>query len=166
MRAPAPVALMAAIFWFSAQSNLDTGLGMWDVILRKLAHAVIYGALGALWYWTLRPTTRNALPAAAVISALYAVSDEYHQSFVDGRGGTGLDVGIDLAGIGIASLLLRYDHRVRSAIERDGGRTEQPVAVPGDRRPADGPRRRPPGAPGPLRGRGDGLREERGSAPD
>ena len=45
-RAPAPVALMAAIFWLSAQSDLDTGLGTWDVILRKVGHAAIFGALG------------------------------------------------------------------------------------------------------------------------
>ena len=158
-RAPAPVALMAAIFWLSAQSDLETGLGTWDVILRKIGHAAIFGALGGLWFWALRPSTRNALPAAAVISALYAVSDEYHQTFVDGRGGTVIDVGIDLAGIGVASLVLRYDQRVRSVLERDGGSPEQRVAVPGDRRPADGPRRSPRGARRPLRGRGDRLRE-------
>jgi VanZ family protein len=45
------------------------------------------------------------------------VSDEYHQSFVEGRTGSPADVGIDLAGIIIAGLLLRYDQRVRSALD-------------------------------------------------
>lgn len=145
-RAPAPVALMVLIFWLSAQPDLDSGLGVWDTILRKLAHAAVYGSLALLWWWTLRPPLRNPLPVAAAISLLYAISDEYHQSFVEGRAGTVLDVCIDLVGIVIAVIVLRYDHRVGSMLERDGGSPERGVALPGDRRPADGPGRRSRGA--------------------
>jgi VanZ family protein len=166
IRAPAPVALMAVIFWLSSQSDLDTGLGVWDVILRKLGHAFVFGSLAVLWWWALRPLRRNPLPLAAAIALLYGIGDEYHQSFVEGRSGSALDVCIDLGGIVVAAVALRYDHRVRSMLERDGGSPEGGVALPGDRRPADGPGRRSRGARGPLRGRGDRFREGRTSASD
>jgi hypothetical protein len=110
-RSPAPLALMALIFWLSAQPNLDSGLGFWDDVLRKLAHVTAYAALTVLWTWTLRPALARPLPLAAALTLLYAISDEYHQSFVEGRTGSPVDVGIDLIGIVIASILLRYDQR-------------------------------------------------------
>jgi VanZ family protein len=115
-RSPAPLALMAVIFWLSAQPGLDSGLGVVDDVGRKLVHVAVYCALTLLWFWALRPALpmRRALLAAALISLLYAASDEYHQSFVEDRDGRPLDVLIDLVGIVIASLLLRYDPRVRS----------------------------------------------------
>lgn len=112
-RIPAPLALMALIFWLSSQPDLDSGLGVWDEILRKLAHVSAYGGLTLLWFWALRPTVSRPLLVAAAIALLYGISDEYHQSFVEGRTGSPIDVAIDLAGIVIASLLLRYDPRVR-----------------------------------------------------
>jgi len=107
---------MAVIFWLSAQPGLDSGLGVVDHVGRKLVHVAAYCALTLLWFWALRPAlpARRALLAAALISLLYAASDEYHQSFVEDRDGRPLDVLIDLVGIVIASLLLRYDPRVRS----------------------------------------------------
>lgn len=120
-RAPAPLALMALIFWLSAQPDLDTGLGVWDLILRKLGHALVFGALAALWWWALHPLARRPIPIAAAIALLYAVLDEYHQSFVEGRSGTVSDVAFDLAGIVVASLLLRrYSLGRRLAVSRRG----------------------------------------------
>jgi VanZ family protein len=116
-RSPAPLALMALIFWLSAQPNLDSGLGLWDDILRKLAHMLAFGGLALLWYWALRPALSRPLLVAAALALLYAITDEYHQSFVEGRTGSPLDVGVDLVGILLAGLLLRYDHRVRSALD-------------------------------------------------
>ena len=42
--------------------------------------------------------------AAAAFSVLYAMSDEYHQTFVGGRSGAWSDVGIDTAGVILAIL--------------------------------------------------------------
>jgi len=113
-RCPVPIALMVLIFFLSAQPDLDSGLGVWDTIGRKLAHIGLYGALTMLWFWTLRPTIARPLPLAISIALVYAISDEYHQSFVHGRHGGPLDVAIDLVGVTVASLWLRYDQRVRS----------------------------------------------------
>jgi VanZ family protein len=97
-----PLALMGAIFFFSAQPDLGTGLGVWDTILRKAAHMAEYGLLWFLWHRALRTAT----PWPAVIITLaYAASDEFHQSFVAGRHGSPLDVLIDAVGVAIAVIL-------------------------------------------------------------
>jgi VanZ family protein len=106
-----PVLLMGVIFFFSAQPDLGTGLGAWDTILRKAAHMAEYALLWFLWYRALRTRT----PWAAVaITLAYAATDELHQSFVEGRHGTPVDVLIDAAGVGIAvALLTRRRARAR-----------------------------------------------------
>jgi hypothetical protein len=96
------VAWAAVIFALSAVPDLGTGLGGWDLLLRKLAHAAEYAILGAL---LLRATGRAWL--ALALGALYATSDEIHQTFVPGRKGRPLDVAIDVAGLAIGVLLWR-----------------------------------------------------------
>ena len=94
-----PLVLMGLIFFFSAQPDLNSGLGVWDTIGRKIIHAATYGTLWFLWW---RATGyRNPL-VAAVITLVYAASDEWHQTFTEGRHGTPVDVAIDAAGVLIA----------------------------------------------------------------
>jgi VanZ family protein len=95
-----PLALMVVIFVLSAQPDLNSGLGTWDTILRKLGHMAEYAVLWLLWW---RALGQRPWPAAA-IALLYAASDEYHQSFVEGRSGSPRDFLIDAAGIGLAVL--------------------------------------------------------------
>ena len=97
-----PLLLMAVIFVLSAQPDLNSGLGTLDTIGRKLVHAASYGLLWWLWQRALR--TGSVLPAA-LITIAYAVSDEYHQTFVAGRHGSPVDVLIDAAGVAIAIAL-------------------------------------------------------------
>ena len=97
-----PLAVMGAIFFFSAQPDVSTGLGTWDTILRKAAHMAEYGLLWFLWH---RALDRPAPWPAAAITLAYAVTDEFHQSFVEGRHGTPVDVLIDAAGVAIAIAL-------------------------------------------------------------
>ena len=87
------LAWAAVIFAFSSIPSLSSGLGGWDLVLRKLAHLTEYAILGAL---LLRATRRPWL--ALALAALYAASDEVHQHFVEGRHGAPLDVGIDTLG--------------------------------------------------------------------
>ena len=115
-----PLVLMGVIFVVSAQPDLDSGLGLIDLIGRKLLHAAEYGALWWLW-WRAFGFRRAA--AAALVTVGYAATDEYHQTFVEGRHGTAVDVAIDAAGIPIAVLLDRVWRRRRRS---------EPAALGGD----------------------------------
>ena len=112
-----PIALMALIFWFSAQPDLSTGLGLADFIARKFVHAGEYALLCLLWWRALRTVMPGdrALVAAVAISAGYAVTDELHQTTVTGRHGSPVDVLIDTLGASLAALLV---HRHRRLVPR------------------------------------------------
>ena len=98
-----PVALMALIFAFSSMPSDVEARAWWDVALRKGTHFAEYALLCALLFRALR----GRLVLAWTLTVLYAVSDEFHQSFVDGRIGTPRDVLIDAAGALAAALLIR-----------------------------------------------------------
>ena len=106
----APVVAWAAlIFALSSVPDLGTGLGGWDVVLRKIAHTAEYAVLGALLG---RATGRVGL--ALALGVAYAVSDEIHQSFVPGRAGAPLDVAIDAVGV-VCGVVLWHLVRTRRA---------------------------------------------------
>lgn len=104
-----PLVMMAVIFFFSAQPDLSSGLGTWDLVLRKIAHFCEYALLTFLWWRPLRTVTdprRAALLAFAIASA-YAITDELHQTTVEGRHGTPVDWLIDSAGALFVATRLR-----------------------------------------------------------
>ena len=103
-----PLALMAIIFALSAQPDLSSGLGTADLILRKIAHMAEYGLLLFLWWRALADLAppRRAVALAFAASLAYAASDEYHQSFVEGRHGSPVDVLIDTVGMAVAAALI------------------------------------------------------------
>ena len=109
-----PLALMAVIFYFSAQPSLDSGLGLIDQIGRKVIHFAEYALLCFLLWRALETSTnpRRAVLLAFVLASAYAVTDEYHQSFVEGRHGTPVDWLIDSAGAAAAALWLRTRTRI------------------------------------------------------
>jgi VanZ family protein len=98
-----PVAAWAAlIFVLSSIPSLSTGLGTWDLLLRKAAHVTEYAILSAL---LMRALDR---PAVAVTLAIaYAATDELHQHFVPGRAGTLVDVVVDAVGVTLGVVLYR-----------------------------------------------------------
>ena len=104
-----PLLLMGAIFFLSDQPSLDSGLGAIDLIGRKLIHFAEYALLCFLWWRalvTVMSPSRAAL-LAFVLASGYAATDEYHQTFVEGRHGSPLDWAIDSAGAATAALKLR-----------------------------------------------------------
>ncbi len=100
------------IFIISHQPDLRSDLPkVWDTIFRKLIHIVEFGALTILFFRALRGygvIVARGLFFASVFSLLYAISDEYHQIFIQGRLGSPLDVGIDSIGIIVAALTIWY----------------------------------------------------------
>jgi VanZ family protein len=95
------IAWAALIFALSSIPDLGTGLGTWDTILRKGAHVTEYAILGLL---LLRAVGREV--PAFLIGVAYAITDEVHQRFVQGRHASPIDVAIDSAGILLGILLL------------------------------------------------------------
>jgi VanZ family protein len=98
------------IFAFSSVPSLNSGLGGWDLVLRKLAHMTEYAILAVLLVRAIGSHTW-----AFGLAVSYAATDEVHQLFVRGRHGSPLDVAIDAVGalIGLGLLqraaLLRRD---------------------------------------------------------
>ena len=109
-----PIALMAVIFGLSAMSSDDVDRGVLYVIGRKAAHFSEYALLTALWWRALRTRTTDsaAVVGAVAIAVGYAITDEIHQTFVDGRTGTPVDVLIDTAGAVTAAALIHRRRRV------------------------------------------------------
>ncbi|HVM16319.1 MAG TPA: VanZ family protein [Gaiellaceae bacterium] len=99
------LAWAGVIFALSSVPGLTTGLGFWDLLLRKLAHVAEFAILGAL--------LARALPElyALVAGVGYAAIDELHQHTVPGRVGTLRDVALDAVGVLVGVLLWR---RVRA----------------------------------------------------
>jgi VanZ family protein len=115
VRALAPLALMGVIFFLSAQSTSGDH-PWWDVIFRKLGHVGGYALLTALWAWALGGVVRRPVLLAVCISFAYACTDEFHQTFVSGRTGTPVDVGVDAVGMALAVLLIGWWSERREAV--------------------------------------------------
>lgn len=95
---------MGVIYYFSNQPDLRSELQpFWDLIFRKIAHMAEYFILVYLLFKAYNETGIKLKPAlffAAFISIAYAISDEWHQGFVEGRTASNIDVIIDSVGIG------------------------------------------------------------------
>ena len=80
-------------------------------------HATEFAILFLLIFWVFDRRSpsgfRRNFAAASTLALLFAISDEYHQTFVPGRGGNWLDVMIDGLGIALAGLLLRLRRKSR-----------------------------------------------------
>lgn len=92
---------------FSKIKNMDTALRMHYIeklhpIIRKLAHFSIYCLVGfsVMGFWcTFDIKNKYKLLWSILIGVTYATSDEFHQSFIPGRGPSIRDVCIDSAGV-------------------------------------------------------------------
>lgn len=98
----------------AADESLVNGIRL---VIRKIGHLTEYAIL-AMLLW--RALTFSGQPVGAgrvgwspriaflawLSASLYAVSDEFHQSFVPSRVGSPVDVIIDSAGAGIAIIIL------------------------------------------------------------
>jgi len=110
-----PVSAAVGIFWLSSQSGADveaTGAsGILGSYTGEIVHALEYALLGALICravvaWRGRRAGARATPTqplvsvaiAVALSLAYALSDEFHQSFVPGRASEARDLLLDTIG--------------------------------------------------------------------
>jgi len=83
--------VMLAIFLFSAHPSDPVPLSRLEQILYKGGHVIGY-ALLAVCNWRAFEFHRNQRRIAWLLAVLYAITDEYHQSFVPGRHPSAFDV--------------------------------------------------------------------------
>lgn len=90
--------MMGAIFTFSSipASNLPD-FGSFDFLVKKSGHAIGYALLGLSYFYALprRLNSGYRWLTALLMAVLFALSDEFHQSFVQGRTSSLRDVMID-----------------------------------------------------------------------
>lgn len=103
---------MGIIFYFSHQPTLP-GLpdDLADLFFKKTAHASAYAVLLGLWWWNLRRFRGDSpvtLGLSLALTALYALSDEWHQTFIPGRNGQFADILVDFSGALFALIALRW----------------------------------------------------------
>jgi VanZ family protein len=100
---------MAVIFGFSSIPSREMpSFGLWDLLIKKGAHMLGYGLL-ALMYWNGLRFDRSRAWLALLLALIYAVTDEYHQSFVPGRHPSWVDaLVIDGSGAAIILGLVNY----------------------------------------------------------
>jgi VanZ family protein len=105
--APA-LSIMGLIFLFSSMpSDKVPYYGELDFIIKKSGHAIGYGLLGLSYYYALPRSLSRFYRwiLAFIMTVLFALSDEFHQSFVRGRNSSLGDVAIDGLGAAIALFL-------------------------------------------------------------
>ncbi len=135
LRLLAPLTVAGAIFWASAQSHLPLGVSL-PHPLDKLVHASVYAIFAYLMDWALQAPGR--LPTyrrhgwVFLLGLAYAISDEFHQSFVPLRDASFGDVLADtfglLMGLGLASLPLLFSRRLSTfRWQRGSGKRPDPA---------------------------------------
>jgi VanZ family protein len=125
-----PLAWMGMLFYLSAQPDVPQPSGPFlQQLYEKGGHAFAYAILAWLYLRALRPHIHNRTTlylVSAGLAALYALSDEYHQTFVPGRSGDLMDLVVDGAGICGAMLLSWWLER-RRALRRQAADRQSPA---------------------------------------
>jgi VanZ family protein len=101
--------IIPVLRWFLPHAMPET-LSLIHHVIRKSAHFTEYFILSLLLLHALRAGTRDfglrwALIVIFIVAG-YAALDEFHQSFVPGRGGAVTDVMLDTSGGATAQLLV------------------------------------------------------------
>lgn len=103
------IRFLPALFWMSfiffLSSRQTTGIGTTRLdrfLILKTFHLIEYVILFVLVFFAVKKRQLSA-----IISYLYALSDELHQSFIPGRMGKFSDTIIDLIGIYIGICLVK-----------------------------------------------------------
>jgi VanZ family protein len=105
------------VLWLFPNTSAET-MTIIHLIIRKIAHFTEYGILGYLAVRAFRTSpgpgiSRNWVSLSLSIVVVYALIDEFHQSFVPSRTASIYDSFIDMTGGLTVILLLRLWYRER-----------------------------------------------------
>jgi VanZ family protein len=109
--------MMCVIFAFSSIPSSEMPNFLWaDVLVKKSGHVIVFSLLALSFCYGLG-WKREKLWLAWGMTFLYAILDEFHQSFVPGRSAWWMDVVIDSVA---AALALWAATRWRAGINKSG----------------------------------------------
>jgi VanZ family protein len=109
------------VLWLFPNTSAET-LAIIHLITRKAAHFTEYAILAYLAARAFSTSPRHELAnrwflVSLALVVVYALLDEYHQSFVPSRTGSVYDSFIDIAGGLVALLLIRRRRKARVALQ-------------------------------------------------
>lgn len=93
-----------------------------EPIVRKLAHLSIYTVVGMCimtFMCTFPLKLRTKLGTSFMVGLIYAITDEWHQSFVPGRGPSIRDVCIDTTGVFLGIMIVLAIVSIYIALKKD-----------------------------------------------
>ena len=98
-----PLVWMGLIYFLSSFHKLQASpVGWQDFVVRKSAHFLEYAVLFILvnrgFVFTFNLPLKERLLLALLITVFYTVTDEFHQTKVNGRTGRPFDIGVDSLG--------------------------------------------------------------------
>ncbi|PIQ69899.1 hypothetical protein COV89_03355 [Candidatus Shapirobacteria bacterium CG11_big_fil_rev_8_21_14_0_20_40_12] len=98
-----PLVWMGLIYFLSSFHKLQASpVGWQDFVVRKSAHFLEYAVLFILvnrgFVFTFNLPLKKRLLLALLITVFYTVTDEFHQTKVNGRTGRPFDIGVDSLG--------------------------------------------------------------------
>lgn len=93
-----------------------------EIIVRKLAHFSIYTLVGIFimaFMFTFNTKLKIQFSISLLVGLIYAITDEYHQSWIPGRGPSVMDVCIDTLGVFTGILIVLAIVAIYRAFKND-----------------------------------------------
>jgi VanZ family protein len=110
-----PASLVVTVIFISSSIPSDElpSFGFWDTLVKKSGHVIGYGIL-ALAFWFALEWKNKHFWLAFLLTFLYALTDEFHQSFTPGRHSSLTDALVfDSGGAFLSLFVFRWFRRLR-----------------------------------------------------
>ena len=110
------IVMMAIIFVASSTPSSELpNYGFWDMLVKKGGHMMGYGLLSIAWWYGFSFDSKKGW-LAWLLAFIYAISDEFHQSFTPGRNPSAVDVLFFDGGgalVGLSTLVIWFRMRAK-----------------------------------------------------
>ena len=111
--------LWVANLLFGADAAAKLSPDTIHLLIRKGAHMAEYAVLFWCYHRALKfEGIRHPRLCALLLCACYAATDEWHQSFTEGRGPSPVDVGIDTLGAALALSVQYFGERMTQGMKK------------------------------------------------
>jgi len=127
LRAWGPATLWLAVLFILSHQPSDAVPGWWSVP-DTVAHVGLYAVLGAALAWGRHASVGEAWgtpswPVLGVFGGAWAISDEWHQSFIPGRDPSLGDLSADVVGLLLGALFASFALRILTPPSTKGAAT-------------------------------------------